>query len=74
MPKFSPDSLKMSKAGKGRQRQILIDKQVWRVHVATSAPDVVLASLLALLEETETDELTAVTDAWLRRTYGTGTA
>jgi hypothetical protein len=74
MPKFSPDSLKMSKAGKGRQRQILMDKQVWRVHVATSAPDVVLASLLALLEETETDDLAAVTDAWLRRTYGTGTA
>jgi len=74
MPKFSPDSLKMSKAGKGRQRQILMDKQVWRGYVATSAPDVVLASLLELLEETETDELTAVTDAWLRRTYGPGTA
>ena len=73
MPKFSPDSLKMSKAGKGRQRQILIDKQVWRVHVATGAPDVVLASLLALLEETETDELAAVTDEWLRRAYGIGT-
>lgn len=65
---------KMSVAGKGRQRQILIDKQIWRMHVMTGAPDVVLASLLEVLEETATNDVGRVTDGWFRRTYNPTTA
>lgn len=74
MPRFPLDGNVSSAGGKARQRQILIDKHVWRVHVATGAPDVVLGSLVALLEETDTDDIETVADEWLRRTYGRGTA
>lgn len=73
MPKLSPNALLMSAVGKGRQRQILIDKHIWRVHAMTAAPDVVLMSLLELLGETATNDVGTVTDGWLRRTYGPGT-
>lgn len=56
--------------GKARQRQILIDKQICLVHARTNAPDVVLGSLLRLLEETATERIRIITDRWLARTYG----